>query len=133
MIATTNQREGELRRWPPRAGETDTALSEQLFAEAHRFDFFQAVRLLERMAAERAAAETRPAAVARWARTIAPRQEAVRFRALPSHSFPPGPISEFAAAAAGDRRPTRPAGNGHGVPGADRPQRRPAARTTPRC
>jgi type VI secretion system protein ImpH len=66
-------------------------LSEVLFQEGYRFDFFQAVRLLQRMACEESAAERR------WPQypvglDHSPRQEVVRFRALPAHSFPPGSI-----------------------------------------
>ena len=52
-------------------------LAENLLREAHRFDFFQAVRVLERMAAEQAASGERRHPVGE---DFAPRQEAVRFR-----------------------------------------------------
>jgi type VI secretion system protein ImpH len=76
------------------SGRDDTALSDRLHAEAYRFDFFQAVRLLECAAREASRAESgRPQSPV--GQDGAPRQEAVRFRALASHSFPTGAISEI--------------------------------------
>jgi type VI secretion system protein ImpH len=60
-------------------------IEELLFSEGFGFDFFQAVRLLERMAPER-----RPVG-----RVAPPHVEAVRFKALPSLSFPPSQIFEI--------------------------------------
>jgi type VI secretion system protein ImpH len=68
-------------------------VSDRLFGEAHRFDFFQAVRLLHRLAAGPSGADAparRPVG-----RDSAPREEAVRFRAFASHSFPTGAVSEI--------------------------------------
>ena len=67
-------------------------LAENLLREAHRFDFFQAVRVLERMAAEQASSGPRRHPVGE---DFAPRQEAVRFRAHASQSFPSGEIVEI--------------------------------------
>lgn len=67
----------------------DPRLTEQLHAEAYRFDFFQAVRLLERL---------RPAG-ARVGRAGPPSREAVRFRSHVSLSFPASEIHELAAPA----------------------------------
>ncbi len=76
------------------SGREGTALSDQLFEQAYHFDFFQAVRLLEGLARERASDD--PAA-ARQAvgRDCPPHREVVRFRALPSLSFPAGSISHI--------------------------------------
>src|SRR5437763_9046835 len=60
-----------------------------LFAAPGKFDFFQAVRLLERLAAssDRAAVGG----------DTAPEQEAVHFRVLPALRFPAGPVSKASA------------------------------------
>jgi type VI secretion system protein ImpH len=73
----------------------DLPLSETLLREAHRFDFFQAVRVLERMAAEQAdgGATRHPVG-----EDFAPRQEAVRFRAHVSQNFAAGEIVEIQSA-----------------------------------
>jgi type VI secretion system protein ImpH len=56
-----------------------------LFREPHRFDFFQAVRLLQWLAREkRPVGEDGP-----------PEREAVRFRALPSLAFPSSTVSQL--------------------------------------
>lgn len=60
----------------------DPPLDEELFKAAFRYDFFQAVRLLERL---------RPGSVP-VGRTGPPRREAVRFRVLQSLAFPPSQI-----------------------------------------
>jgi type VI secretion system protein ImpH len=74
-------------------GRTSASLSEQLRRQSHRFDFFQAVRLLEREAGERLSQQTgRPRHSV--GRDGSPREEVVRFHALPSHSFPASSISE---------------------------------------
>jgi type VI secretion system protein ImpH len=97
-------------------GRNDLALSERLYAEGHDFDFFQAVRILNRLALaglrDGADAAVAPAGgdsgdrqQRRPSRTVhgrrhpvgedaAPRQESARFRALPSLGFPAGAISE---------------------------------------
>lgn len=66
-------------------------LIERLKAEAYRFDFFQAVRLLERfyVGAEADQSETPHLPPGHDA---PPSQEVVRFRALPTLSFPPGAV-----------------------------------------
>jgi type VI secretion system protein ImpH len=61
-------------------------LSDQLFDQPWQFDFFQAVRLLERLAEEQAVGEPGPVRPVR--RDHAPRREVVRFRAAASHVFP---------------------------------------------
>src|SRR5262249_53650386 len=60
-------------------------VAERLFTEAYAFDFFQAVRLLERVQPQR-----RPVG-----RPGSPRDEIVRFRARLSLAFPPSPIYEL--------------------------------------
>ncbi len=71
----------------------DLALTRCLQREGHRFDFFQAVRLLERLARERAAG-----AAARPWRPLGqdwPDQEAVRLRVLAALSFPASAVHEI--------------------------------------
>jgi len=76
------------------SGRDDSALSKQLYAEAYRFDFFQAVRVLQRLARTAARAEPdRPQFPV--GQDFAPQQEAVRFRSLPSHGFPTGAVREI--------------------------------------
>lgn len=60
-------------------GRKSAGLRERLLREPYRFDFFQAVRLLERLAREPAAGGAE--------------REAVRFRALPSLAFPASAVS----------------------------------------
>jgi type VI secretion system protein ImpH len=60
-------------------------LEERLFTEGFAFDFFQAVRLLEKLSSKR-----RPVG-----REGPPRAEIVRFRALPSLSFPASSIHDL--------------------------------------
>jgi type VI secretion system protein ImpH len=60
----------------------DPSVEERLYNEPYLFDFFQAVRLLQRI---------RPEAVA-LGREGPPSREVVRLRALPSLSFPPSPL-----------------------------------------
>ena len=75
----------------------DATLSAQLAREAWRFDFFQAVRLLERI--NRQHAEAMPAATRQAVGYDSPpNQEIVRFRALPARSFPAGAVSDIRAA-----------------------------------
>ncbi|MGA7802253.1 MAG: type VI secretion system baseplate subunit TssG [Gammaproteobacteria bacterium] len=74
---------------------TADSLADQLFREPYRFDFFQAVRILEALGRERSAAD-RSAARMAVGHDFAPGQETVRFRALPSRSFPASTISALA-------------------------------------
>lgn len=76
------------------SGRNDTAVSERLHAEAHHFDFFQAVRVLNRVALTDCRAESGRSRYPVGG-DVAPRQESVRFRALASNSFPPGSIGEI--------------------------------------
>jgi type VI secretion system protein ImpH len=77
-----------------KGGRKSAPLSDQLVSAAHGFDFFQAVRLLEGLARERAA-ENPDAARYSVGQDRRPNQEVVRFRALPSLSFPAGAISQI--------------------------------------
>jgi type VI secretion system protein ImpH len=72
-------------------------LTENLLREAHRFDFFQAVRVLERLAAEKADSGAGRHPVGE---DFAPRQEAVRFRVHTSQNFPAGEIVNICPGAA---------------------------------
>lgn len=87
------------------SGRDRAPVSEQLLNQAYRFDFFQAVRLLDRLAREDGKTDgPRRAAVGQ---DSLPSQEIVRFRASPSLSFPTGTINELcrsAKAAAGEQR-----------------------------
>jgi type VI secretion system protein ImpH len=74
-------------------GRKGSGLSGQLFREAHRFDFFQAVRLLERVSRERGGLR------GPVGHDVAPEREVVRFRALPSLSFPAGDVARLDAGA----------------------------------
>lgn len=75
-------------------GRTSDSLTDQLFREPYRFDFFQAVRILEALGQERRKAGG-PAAGMPVGRDFAPEKEAARFRALPSRSFPAGTVSSL--------------------------------------
>jgi type VI secretion system protein ImpH len=74
------------------SGRPDPSLEEVLFAESYRFDFFQAVRLLELIYIER-----KPAG-----RQASPSEEVVRFRTHLSLSFPPSAIQNLEPASEGD-------------------------------
>lgn len=60
-------------------------LNQILFDEPYRFDFFQAVRLLERLYPERTAV----------GRSVTPQDEIVRFRTRVSLNYPPSEIHEL--------------------------------------
>ena len=57
-------------------------LNEQLLDEAYRFEFFQAVRLLERIYPEKSPV----------GQEVTPQNEVVRFKSHLSLNFPPSPI-----------------------------------------
>jgi type VI secretion system protein ImpH len=67
------------------SGTTDTPLAKVLFDEPYRFDFFQAVRLLERLYPERGSV----------GRDGNPSREVARFRTRLSLSFPPSQIYQI--------------------------------------
>lgn len=70
----------------------DAAVTQRLQEEPWRYDFFQAVRLLERAAqAEVAAGKRVPARPVGY--DYAPEEEVARFHALASLAFPPAPIA----------------------------------------
>jgi type VI secretion system protein ImpH len=74
------------------SGRPDPSLEEVLFAEGYRFDFFQAVRLLELIYPQR-----KPIG-----RQASPGEEVVRFRTHLSLSFPPSAIQDLERAREGD-------------------------------
>jgi type VI secretion system protein ImpH len=63
-------------------GRTDPSVADELFAEGYRFEFFQAVRLLERLYPGREPV----------GRGAAPAREVARFRSRLSLTFPPSEI-----------------------------------------
>ena len=67
-------------------GRADPSLEHVLFEEGYRFDFFQAVRVLDRLYPDR-----QPVG-----RDATPSREVVRFRSHLSLSFPPSAIHEIA-------------------------------------
>jgi type VI secretion system protein ImpH len=75
-------------------GRKAPGLSEQLLREAYRFDFFQAVRMLERALNERAARDAGPRRLPVGQDSL-PEREVVHFRALSGLSFPAGPVQQI--------------------------------------
>jgi type VI secretion system protein ImpH len=75
-------------------GRQGPSVEETLFETPFRFDFFQAVRLLERIARERARKDGAPAP-APIGRDGRPEEEFVRFRALQSHAFPASSVVDL--------------------------------------
>jgi type VI secretion system protein ImpH len=71
-------------------------LSERLLREPHRFSFFQAARLAELIARERAAEDPRRPCGS-VGRDSLPEEEAVRFRALVSLAFPGSEVAQVEA------------------------------------
>ncbi len=70
------------------------SLAEQLSNEAYRFDFFQAIRILERLLLKTADSDR----AAQWhpvGHDFDPKRELVRFRTLQSQSFPASAIVEL--------------------------------------
>lgn len=78
-------------------GRTSNSVADVLFEEPYRFEFFQAVRLLERIGPER-----HP--VGRYSE---PASEAVRFRTRVALSFPPSQIHRLAGAGEDESTPPR--------------------------
>ena len=78
----------------------NSALAERLSREAWRFEFFQAVRLLERAAAVHADSLGR--SEHQVGLNNPPSREAVRFKALPSRRFPSAPIADISASTKSD-------------------------------
>ena len=86
-------------------GRQNPGLIDHLVEHGHRYDFFQAVRLLHALAFETAgaAAENTNARPTQGVGTDhGPETEVVRFRALPAHSFPAGSIAEVRSLKADD-------------------------------
>jgi type VI secretion system protein ImpH len=79
-------------------GRASADLKERLHQEPYRFDFFQAVRLLERLARHEPASQARRAV----GKDYAPEQECVHFRALPSLSFPTAEVAQVREGTAPD-------------------------------
>jgi type VI secretion system protein ImpH len=77
--------------------QSGAAVSAQLFREPWRFEFFQAVRLLEWIAWERAAAGEAPRAPVGHDERL--QQECVRFRVPPTRGFPSSEIASLVQAA----------------------------------
>lgn len=73
------------------SGRPDPPVEQLLLEEGYRFDFFQAVRVLERLQPDR-----KPVG-----RDAKPAREVVRFRSHPSLAFPPSSIYEIAQASEG--------------------------------
>jgi type VI secretion system protein ImpH len=73
---------------------TTSSIAERLVEEPWKYAFFQAVRLLEQCAAERML-DQRGDPVHSVGDEEHPARELVRFRALPSHTFPPGEIASI--------------------------------------
>ncbi len=83
-------------------GRPDSPLIQDLLDHPEEFDFFQAVRLIEQVAAERRS----PVPVRRIGGDDGPRGEPVRFSALPSLTFPAGDIAAVRVAAEGSAPPS---------------------------
>src|SRR6266496_2277890 len=69
-------------------GRFGAPLDKQLLDESYRFDFFQAVRLLERL---------QPGRIPVGRHGASPNREIVRFRSLPTLNFPPSQIDSIRA------------------------------------
>ena len=113
LVARSRQRKEPLEEWPPRAGQSiliyDLAASEvaeKLRREPFSFDFFQAVRLLERMFPERTS-------VGQFSH---PDTEVARFGVHPSLAFP---ASQIQAMDWPEQKPAKMVVQFHG---ADRPR-----------
>jgi type VI secretion system protein ImpH len=84
----------------PTDRQRDKLLS-ALAGTPHQFDFFQAVRLLMRVARQSASSAEQP--LRPVGHDYPPQSEIVRFRTLPSHSFPQSEVTAFLPApVAGD-------------------------------
>ena len=75
-------------------GRSTPDLIEELFQHPEQFDFFQAVRLIEQAVAE----QDRAQKAGRVGGDDGPQAEPIRFRALPSLTFPAGDISSLQSA-----------------------------------
>jgi type VI secretion system protein ImpH len=94
-------------------GRTGAGLIRELFEAPYRFDFFQAVRLLEHHRREQARSrgpvpDGAPPEGTGVGRDLDPSAEAVRFRSLASLSFPAAEISDLREGTAGPHDPGGP-------------------------
>lgn len=89
--AAPSARQGAVDATAPRHGAPAEGVARELFVRPYRFDFFQAVRVLEMM---------RPAA-APAGEGSRPADEAVRFRATPALRFAPSDVTAVAESADG--------------------------------
>ena len=87
------------------SGRKNPPLSQRIFDDAGRFDFFQAVRVLESMAREEARIDPgrRRCPVGH---DDPPGREIVRFRAMPALSFPAGAIGRLSPPPEPDEEPS---------------------------
>lgn len=84
-------------------GEQKPDLIDELLRNPEQFEFFQAVRLIERAAVE----QSQGRILNRIGGNEGPQHEAVRFRALASLTFPPGQISFISQQGAKSAEPDR--------------------------
>ena len=73
------------------SGRSDPAVEQRLFDEPYRFDFFQAVRLLERLLTDRVPVGR----VSEEGQVVAPSREIARFHTLISLRFPPSQVDDL--------------------------------------
>ncbi len=84
------------------SGRTHPSVIEQLIHEPWKFEFFQAVRLVEQAAAEQML-DDQQSPVQAVGHDAAPDQELLRFRALPGHTFPPAEITTLTPLVSADQ------------------------------
>src|SRR6185437_6456858 len=94
-------------------GRRGAGLIRELFEAPYRFDFFQAVRLLEHHRREQARArgpssDGAPHEGTGVGRDLDPSAEVVRFRSLPSLSFPAAEIGDLREGATGPHDRSEP-------------------------
>lgn len=89
------------------SGRSTPDLIEELFQHPEQFDFFQAVRLIEQAVAE----QDRAQRTGRVGGDDGPQAEPVRFRALPSLTFPAGDITHLQSASDARRTTRNPRGS----------------------
>ena len=82
-------------------GRTGASVVQRLERQPYQFEFFQAVRLLEFLRRERSEGGVSTGLVA-VGENGPPSRESVRFRTLPSHTFPACEVTSIEIASAGD-------------------------------
>ena len=87
--------------------EPSSDLIQELLNSAEQFEFFQAVRLIERAVGE----QDRASRISRIGGDGGPAAEPVRFRAMASLSFPSGQISRIDPGVSSQETPARDAGD----------------------